>query len=64
MNDGQPPLSRLEHFIADLWSLLANKEHPVRAAIELQARNRKKRARVVELREKYRKLKRKYGIGG
>lgn len=63
LNGGQPPLSRLEHFIADLWALFAKKDHPVRAEIEAKAKAAAKQARVVELRTKFENRKRTYGLG-
>jgi hypothetical protein len=63
INDGQPPLSRVEQFIADLWSLWAKKDHPVRAEMEAKARAAAKHARVSELRTKFENRKRTYGLG-
>jgi hypothetical protein len=63
LNGGQLPLSRLEHFLADLWALWAKKDHPVRAEMEAKAHAVAKEARVVELRAKFEKRKRTYGLG-
>lgn len=63
LSDGQPPFSRLEHLVADVWALWAKKDHPVRAEMEEKARTAAKRARVIELRAKFEKRKRTYGLG-
>lgn len=60
---GDVPLSRSEHFLADLWSLWAKQDHPVRAKIVAEAHHAEKAARVIELKAKYQARKRKYGIG-
>lgn len=59
LNDGQPPLSRLESYVADLWALWAQKDHPGRAELEAIARNIAK----LELRIKFQNRKRTYGLG-
>ena len=63
LNDGQPPLSRLEHFTADLWALWAKQDHPVRVEMEAKARHAAKQARVIELKAVFEKRKRTYGLG-
>lgn len=63
INDGQPPLSRTEHFIADLWSLWAKQDHPVRAEIEAKASAGAKAARRAELRARNEKRKSHIRIG-
>lgn len=55
MNGGQAPLSRMEHLVADIWSLMTKQDHPVRAAITAKARN----ARKVE---KLRRMRAKHGL--
>jgi hypothetical protein len=62
LNGGEPPWSRLEHLIADLWSVFTKKDHPKRAEMEAKARFEAKQARVVGLRAVYEKRKRKYGL--
>lgn len=64
LNDGEPPLSRLESFVADLWALWAREDHPVRAEMVAKARTAAKQARVIELRSKFEKRKRVYGLKG
>lgn len=64
LNDGQPPWTRTEDLIADLWALWARQEdHPRRAAMAKKARDTKKLARVIELRTVFEKRKRTYGLG-
>lgn len=63
MNDGQAPFTRLEHLVADVWALWARKDHPKRAEMEAKAQAAAKQARVVELRAKFEKRKRIYGLG-
>ena len=63
LSQGEPPFSRLEHLVADVWALWARKDHPVRAEIEEQRRRAEKLARVVELRTKFEQRKRIYGLG-
>lgn len=63
LNDGEAPFSRLEHLVADVWSLWAKKDHPRRTELEGKARAARKRARVIELRAVYEKKKRTYGLG-
>lgn len=62
LNGGQPPLSRTEHFLADLWAIWAKQDHPVRAEMEAEARNTAKLARVIELKSKFKNRKRTYGL--
>lgn len=62
LSDGEPPFSRLEGLIADVWALWAKKDHPKRLAIESKAKQRAKNARVIELRTKFEKRKRTYGL--
>lgn len=54
LNGGEPPMTRSEHFLADLWSLWAKQDHPVRAAIVKKARDAKKAM-------KHRRMQAKYG---
>lgn len=61
--NGEPPWGRLEHLMADVWSLWAKKDHPVRADMEAKARTAAKLARVIELRATFEKRKRIYGLG-
>lgn len=63
IHDGNPPFGRTDHLIADLWSLWAKTDHPVRAETQAKAHNAAKRARVIELKAKHEKRKRKYGLG-
>jgi len=71
LNGGQPPLSRTEHLLSDVWVVLVNilnpksrvKDHPVRAQIEAKAHTAAKEARVIELRAKFEQRKRRYGLG-
>lgn len=63
LNDGHAPWSNTDHRIADLWSLWANKEHPLRAEMEAKARTAAKLVRVNELRAVYETRKRTYGLG-
>lgn len=69
LNDGQPPLSRLEHILADLWAITAKAhfgdkagDHPVRAEMEAKARTNAKLARVTQLRTTFQNRKRTYGL--
>lgn len=62
LSDGQLPLSRTEHFIADLWSLWAKQDHPVRAQMEAKTRIEAKTARVIELKARFENRKRTYGL--
>jgi hypothetical protein len=63
MNDGRPQWATTDHLVADLWSLWAKQDHPVRAEMEAKARTAAKRARVIELRAKFETRKRAYGLG-
>lgn len=63
LNDNEPPWRRTDHLIADLWALWAKEDHPKRAAMEANARNAEKLARVIKLRTKFEKRKRTYGLG-
>lgn len=53
MNGGQAPLSRMEHLVADIWSLMTKQDHPVRAAIAAKARNARKVEKLKKMRAKY-----------
>jgi hypothetical protein len=64
LNDGRPKWTTTDHLIADLWSLWAKQDHPVRAEAEARARTSAKLARVVELRATFEKRKHTYGLGG
>ena len=64
LNGNEPAWNRTDHLIADLWALWAKQDHPKRAEMEAKARNAKKLARVVELRTKFEKRKRTYGLEG
>jgi hypothetical protein len=63
LTDGQRPFSRLENLVADVWVLWAKQDHPVRAEMQAKAYMAAKQARVVELRAKFEKRKRTYGLG-
>lgn len=63
LNGGQPPWTTTDHRIADLWSLWAKKEHPLRAEMVAKARREKKLAKVIKLRAVYETKKRTYGLG-
>lgn len=60
LNGNEPPWQRTDHLIADLWSLWAKQDHPVRAEMEAHARIAAKSAKVIGLFEKH---KRTYGLG-
>lgn len=62
LNGGEQPLSRIEHLVADVWALLAKKDHPRRVALEAKAHAAAKQAKVVKLKTKYEKNKRTYGL--
>jgi len=70
VNGGEPPWDRTNNLLADLWALWANsgrkppfKDHPVRAEKDAAAKAAAKKARVIELRAKFEKRKRSYGLG-
>lgn len=71
LNGNQPPWSRTETLLADLWVVLVRilnpkskvSDHPVRAEMEAKKRREAKLARVVELRATFEKRKRTYGLG-
>lgn len=71
LNDGRTPWGNVEHLLADLWLVLVKilnpksriSDHPVRAEIESKARTAAKVARVVELKAKFQRRKKTYGLG-
>lgn len=72
LNGGRTPWGNAEHLIADLWALTLQvhsgdksrvQDHPVRAEMEAKARTAAKQARVIELKAKFEKRKRTYGLG-
>ncbi|WP_292980975.1 hypothetical protein [Mycobacterium sp.] len=72
LNDGRVPWGNLEHLVADHWALTlmvnsgANarfRDHPTRAEIQQKAHAEAKQARVIDLRAKFEKRKRTYGLG-
>jgi hypothetical protein len=63
LNDGRPQWLTGDHLLADLWSLWAKQDHPMRAEMEAKARNAAKLARVIELRATFENRKRSYGLG-
>lgn len=58
LGDGRQPWTLTDHLIADLWDLWANKDHPVRAAMEKKARHAARLVRLAELSALYHKRKR------
>lgn len=62
LNGGRPHWTVTDHLIADLWALWAKQDHPKRAEMEEKARTAAKLARVVQLRTKFEKRKRTYGL--
>lgn len=68
LNDGRPHWTVTDHLVADLWSLWSKhllgvaQDHPKRAEMEAKARTAAKLARVVQLRTKFEKRKRTYGL--
>ncbi|MGE2714193.1 hypothetical protein ACQI4L_09060 [Mycolicibacterium litorale] len=71
LNGGRKPWGQLEHLIADVWVVLVKilnpksrvSDHPTRAEMETKRHVAAKQARVAELRAKYEKRKRTYGLG-
>jgi hypothetical protein len=71
LNDGCIPWGNEANLLADLWALKANEgrekgqlvDHPTRAQKVAKARTAVKRAEVVELRARFEKRKKAYGLG-
>lgn len=63
LNGGRPQWTVTDHLLADLWSLWAKQDHPLRAEAEAKARTAAKLVRVNELRAVYETRKRTYGLG-
>lgn len=72
LNGGRTPWGNLEHLFADHWALTLQvnsgarapfRDHPVRVEMEAKANAERKLARVIDLRAKFEKRKRTYGLG-
>ena len=61
LNHGRPQWTVNDHLTADLWSLWAKQDHPVRAEMEAKARIESKTAKIIALNEK-RKRDRRNGV--
>lgn len=62
LNGNEPPWSRNEHLIADLWAWWAKQDHPARVEMEAKAHRTQKLARVIELKARFENRKRAYGL--
>jgi hypothetical protein len=61
LNDDKPHWTVTDHLLADLWSLWAKQEHPRRAEMVAKEEAAAKRLRVAALKNRFQKLKRRYG---